>query len=65
MPIRLSKGANGFYPALLLRYYADLIEGGAEEEIRPAAIGHTIVRREPVGWWPRSRRGTIRRRWPP
>ncbi|MGU3501518.1 aldehyde dehydrogenase [Mycobacterium sp. C31M] len=49
MPTRLSKGANGIYPALLLRYYADLIESGADEEIRPAAIGHTIVRREAVG----------------
>ncbi|MCV7433525.1 aldehyde dehydrogenase [Mycolicibacterium bacteremicum] len=49
MPIRLSRGANGLYPALLLRYYADLIEHGAQEETRPAAIGHTIVRREPVG----------------
>jgi aldehyde dehydrogenase (NAD+) len=36
MPIRLSRGANGVYPATLLRYYADM-------------IGHTIVRREPVG----------------
>ncbi|MFI2841661.1 aldehyde dehydrogenase [Mycolicibacterium sp. PDY-3] len=49
MPIRLSKGANGLYPALLLRYYADLVERGADEETRTAAIGHTIVRREPVG----------------
>lgn len=49
MPTRLSKGANGIYPALLLRYYADLIDNGADEEIRPAAIGHTIVRREAVG----------------
>lgn len=49
MPTRLSKGANGLYPALLLRYYADLVEHGADEETRTAAIGHTIVRREPVG----------------
>lgn len=49
MPIRLSKGANGMFPAVLLRYYADLLENGAQEELRPAAIGHTIVRREPVG----------------
>jgi len=49
MPIRLSKGANGMFPAVLLRYYADLIERGADEETRPAAIGHTIVRREAVG----------------
>lgn len=49
MPIRLSKGANGMFPAVLLRYYADLLDTTEQEEIRPAAIGHTIVRREPVG----------------
>ncbi len=49
MPIRLSKGANGMFPAVLLRYYADLLDKTEEEEVRPAAIGHTIVRREPVG----------------
>jgi aldehyde dehydrogenase (NAD+) len=49
MPVRLSKGANGLFPAVLLRYYADLLEQTAQEEVRPAAIGHTIVRREPVG----------------
>ncbi|MGB8406642.1 MAG: aldehyde dehydrogenase, partial [Mycobacterium sp.] len=49
MPIRLSRGANGRFPAALLRYYAELIRESAVEEIRPAAIGHTIVRREAVG----------------
>lgn len=49
MPIRLSKGANGMFPAVLLRYYADLLDNTEQEEVRPAAIGHTIVRREPVG----------------
>ncbi len=49
MPIRLSRFANGAFPSALLRYYADLIRGTEVEEIRPAAIGHTIVRREPVG----------------
>lgn len=49
MPIRLSRGANGRFPAVLLRYYADMISSLQIEEIRPAAIGHTIVRREPVG----------------
>jgi aldehyde dehydrogenase (NAD+) len=49
MPIRLSRGANGVYPATLLRYYADMIANTEDEEIRPSMIGHTIVRREPVG----------------
>jgi aldehyde dehydrogenase (NAD+) len=49
MPIFLSRGANGAFPVALLRYYADMIRTTAEEEIRPAMIGHTIVRREPVG----------------
>jgi aldehyde dehydrogenase (NAD+) len=49
MPIRLSRGANGVFPATLLRYYADMITQAVDEEIRPSMIGHTIVRREPVG----------------
>jgi acyl-CoA reductase-like NAD-dependent aldehyde dehydrogenase len=49
MPIRLSRGANGMFPAGLLRYYAGLIACGSDEEIRPATVGHTIVRREAVG----------------
>lgn len=49
MPIRLSKGANGMFPAVLLDYYATMIVDTPDEEIRPSAIGHTIVRREPVG----------------
>ncbi len=49
MPIRLSRGANGAFPALLLGYYAQLITEIPEEEVRPSVIGHTIVRREPVG----------------
>jgi aldehyde dehydrogenase (NAD+) len=49
MPISLSRGANGKFPAALLGYYAGLIADAAVEEIRPAMIGHTIVRREPVG----------------
>jgi acyl-CoA reductase-like NAD-dependent aldehyde dehydrogenase len=49
MPIRLSRGANGVFPATPLRYYADMITHAEDEEIRPSMIGHTIVRREPVG----------------
>ena len=49
MPIRLSRGANGLFPAALLGYYATLVTETPIEEIRPSMIGHTIVRREPVG----------------
>lgn len=49
MPIRLSRGANGAFPALLLRYYAQLVTEVPIEEIRPSVTGHTIVRREAVG----------------
>jgi aldehyde dehydrogenase (NAD+) len=49
MPIRLSRGANGVFPALLFEYYAQLVAESPVEEVRPSAIGHTIVRREPVG----------------
>jgi aldehyde dehydrogenase (NAD+) len=49
MPIRLSEIANGLYPAMLVSYYADLIQQAGDEEIRPALIGHTIVRREAIG----------------
>ena len=49
MPISLSGGANGQFPAALLGYYAKLITTIPIEEIRASATGHTIVRREPVG----------------
>jgi aldehyde dehydrogenase (NAD+) len=49
MPVKLSRGANGAFPAVLLNYYAGLVVETPTEEIRPSAIGHTIVRREPVG----------------
>ena len=49
MPMSLSRGANGLFPAALLGYYAKLITETPIEQIRPSAIGHTIVRREPVG----------------
>ncbi|AKK28068.1 aldehyde dehydrogenase [Mycobacterium sp. EPa45] len=49
MPMSLSRGANGRFPAALVRYYAQLITDTAIEEIRPSMIGHTIVRREAVG----------------
>ena len=49
MPMSLSRGANGRFPAALVRYYAQLILDTAIEDIRPSMIGHTIVRREAVG----------------
>jgi aldehyde dehydrogenase (NAD+) len=49
MPIALSRGANGQFPAALLGYYAKLITATPMEQIRPSMSGHTIVRREPVG----------------
>ncbi|WP_157521560.1 aldehyde dehydrogenase, partial [Mycobacterium sp. ACS4331] len=49
MPTSLSRGANGAFPALLLNYYADLITTTSDEEVRPAAIGHTIVTHEAIG----------------
>ncbi|TGD88216.1 aldehyde dehydrogenase [Mycolicibacterium sp. CH28] len=49
MPMSLSRGANGRFPAALFRYYAQLITETPIEEIRPSMIGHTIVRREAVG----------------
>jgi aldehyde dehydrogenase (NAD+) len=49
MPMSLSRGANGRFPAALVRYYAQLITETPIEEIRPSMIGHTIVRREAIG----------------
>jgi aldehyde dehydrogenase (NAD+) len=49
MPVSLSRGANGAFPALLVGYYAKMITESAVEEIRPGGTGHTIVRKEPVG----------------
>lgn len=49
MPMSLSRGANGVFPAALLNYYAKLISATPIEEVRPSATGHTIVCREPVG----------------
>ncbi len=49
MPIGLSEAFNGGAPAGLLDMYAEMIDGTDIESIRPAALGATIVRREPVG----------------
>jgi acyl-CoA reductase-like NAD-dependent aldehyde dehydrogenase len=49
MPIGLSEAFNGGAPAGLLTMYADMIDGTDIETVRAAALGATIVRREPVG----------------
>lgn len=49
MPIELSRAFNGQAPAHLLRQYADIAVKTEFEEIRPSAMGSTIVRREPMG----------------
>jgi aldehyde dehydrogenase (NAD+) len=49
MPIKQSRAVNGAFPAALLEYYAGVITKSEPEEIRPSRIGHTIVRRDPVG----------------
>ena len=50
-PINLSRALSGFVPVGHLRYYADLVRGGTNEEVRPniGFPGSSIVRTEPVG----------------
>ncbi|OBF26451.1 aldehyde dehydrogenase [Mycobacterium sp. ACS4331] len=49
MPITLSAAVNGLFPAALVAYYAKLVAQTPVEDVRPSLIGHTVVRREPVG----------------
>lgn len=50
MPVRLSTGAEGYAPSLMVRYYAELMERSETEELRTGARGsRTVVRRTPVG----------------
>ncbi|MFZ2175280.1 MAG: aldehyde dehydrogenase [Rhodococcus sp. (in: high G+C Gram-positive bacteria)] len=50
MPIALSNGVNGFGAAAMFSYYAGLIRGASNEDVRPSAFGgRTVVRREPIG----------------
>ncbi|OBJ60348.1 aldehyde dehydrogenase [Mycobacterium sp. 1423905.2] len=49
MPITMSRTFSSGFPVAILRYYAGLAAKADVEEIRPSMIGHTIVRREPVG----------------
>ncbi|MGV0739786.1 aldehyde dehydrogenase [Mycobacterium syngnathidarum] len=49
MPITLSRQVNGVFPAALIGYYAKLVGRLDTEEVRPALVGETVVRREAVG----------------
>ncbi|WP_421913730.1 aldehyde dehydrogenase [Mycobacterium marseillense] len=48
-PIATSRIANSATTVAMFRYYARLIGTMDSEEVRPSLIGHTIVRREPIG----------------
>ncbi|QTI70888.1 aldehyde dehydrogenase [Gordonia polyisoprenivorans] len=50
MPIALSKSVNGFGPAAMVRYYANLVRAEEAADVRPSSFGgRTVVRHEPVG----------------
>lgn len=50
MPITLSKGANGYFPGVILRYYADLIDRPEARDERPGSFGtRTVVHSRPLG----------------
>ncbi|MBK0870783.1 MULTISPECIES: aldehyde dehydrogenase [unclassified Saccharopolyspora] len=50
MPVAIGQQLEAVFPAMLLRYYADLAEGTEVEERRPGLLGGTtLVRREPIG----------------
>ncbi len=50
MPVAVAVHTEGYYPAKLLHYYADLITRQPAEEVRNSLMrGITTVRREPVG----------------
>ena len=49
MPISLSAAVNGFAPAHIVSYYADLARRLDEEELRSGMFGQIVVRSEPVG----------------
>jgi aldehyde dehydrogenase (NAD+) len=49
MPITLSIGSNGYFPAMAIRYYADMI-ARRQDDVRPGANGtRTKVTRSPAG----------------
>ncbi|WP_064444784.1 aldehyde dehydrogenase [Rhodococcus sp. YH3-3] len=50
MPITLARAFEGAFPAVMLRYFADLAVATPQEEVRPGLLGgSTLVSRLPVG----------------
>jgi len=50
MPLQISQAFEAVFPALLLRYYGELVASRGAEERRDAMFGGTtVVRREPIG----------------
>lgn len=49
MPAKLSIGANGHSPAIMLEYYADLCEHLDRDDLRTGALAQVRVRREVIG----------------
>ncbi|WP_089248210.1 aldehyde dehydrogenase [Rhodococcoides kyotonense] len=50
MPITLARAFEGAFPAVMLRYFADLAVSTPQEEIRPGLLGgSTLVSKLPVG----------------
>lgn len=48
-PLTRAETNNVGAAASLLRYYADVVESQQVEDVRSAQVGHSIVRREPIG----------------
>lgn len=50
MPVAIAEKLEAVFPALLLRYYAGLIENDTFEEVRPGLLGgSTLVTKKPIG----------------
>jgi len=50
MPIGIAEMFEGGFPALLLRYYGQMMAETPQEEIRPGMLGgQSLVRKEPIG----------------
>jgi acyl-CoA reductase-like NAD-dependent aldehyde dehydrogenase len=50
MPVAVAEKLEAMFPQLLLRYYADMLEGASFEETRPGLFGgSTLVAKAPIG----------------